>query len=162
MSLWILLLIVCAAGGIGGIVNALMTDNGFVLPCVEEVGGGAKIVRPGALVNIFIGAVAAGVSWGLYGPLASYVIAGTQGVLNQNPTIGVGLTLASLVGAVLIGIGGARWLTNEVDKNLLRAAASQAASGKPSQEASQNIALAKPAQALFIAKSLFERTEPNP
>jgi hypothetical protein len=34
-----------------------------------------------------------------------------------------GITLAGLVGAVLVGIAGARWLTNEVEKKMLRALA---------------------------------------
>jgi hypothetical protein len=82
------------------------------------------------------------------------LIAGTEEALNQNPAGAFGLALSSLVRAVLVGIGGVRWLTNEVDKNLLQAAASQAAAGKASPEASQKIALATPAQALFIARSL--------
>jgi hypothetical protein len=154
MSLWTLLLIICACGAIGGVVNALLTDNGFMGPRVEDVGGGAKVIRPGFLGNIFIGAIAASLSWGLYGPMASFFIAGTGEALKQNPVGAFGLTLSSLVGAVLVGIGGARWLTNEVDKDLLQAAASQAAAGEESPEASQRIALATPAQALFIAKSL--------
>ena len=66
----------------------------------------------------------------------------------------VGLSLASLVGAVLIGVAGARWLTSEVDKNLLKAAAAQAAESQPSAGASQQIAMASPAQALNIAKNM--------
>ena len=30
MSLWWILLVVCVAGAVGGVVNALMSDNGFV------------------------------------------------------------------------------------------------------------------------------------
>jgi len=56
------------------------------------------------------------------------------------------------VGAILIGVGGARWLTSEVDKNLLRAAAAGAQS---SAAVSQQIALAAPAQALNVAKSMM-------
>ena len=50
---------------------------------------------------------------------------------------------------------GARWLTSEVDKNLLRAAAAEAAGAQPSAAASQQIALAAPAQALNVAKSMM-------
>jgi len=59
------------------------------------------------------------------------------------------------VGAILIGVGGARWLTSEVDKNLLRAAVAEAAGAQPSAAASQQIALAAPAQALNVAKSMM-------
>ena len=51
----------------------------------------------------------------------------------------------------LVGIGGARWLTNEVDKKLLRAAASKAASGQPSDQKAIRISAAPPAEALSIA-----------
>lgn len=155
MSFWMIVSVVCIAGGIGGVVNALMTDNGFILPSVVNIDSGAKVVRPGCLKNIIIGAIAAGISWGLYGPLANYFVVGTKEALTQNPTTGYGLTLGSIVGAVLVGIAGARWLTNEVDKRLLRAAAIQAASGKTSLEASRKIALASPAQAFSIAKALL-------
>lgn len=155
-SVWLLLFYVVFSGAVGGLVNALMTDNGFLLPRKEQVDTGASIFRPGYLGNLLIGAAAAVISWGLYGPLATYLIAGTTEALSTNSSPDkIGLSLSSLVGAVLVGIGGARWLTNEVDKNLLRAAASQAASAQPTQKASQQIAMASPAEALHIAKSLI-------
>ncbi len=95
------------------------------------------------------------VSWGLYGPLSSVLIAGTEEALKANVSPDkVGLSLASLVGAVMIGVAGARWLTNEVDKSLLKAAAAQAAGANSSAGDSQKIAMASPAQALNIAKSM--------
>jgi len=63
--------------------------------------------------------------------------------------------VGALFGALLVGIAGARWLTNEVDKRLLRATAVQAASGKASPEASIKIASATPARALSIAKDIL-------
>ncbi|MBV8934298.1 MAG: hypothetical protein JO095_00615 [Alphaproteobacteria bacterium] len=66
MSLWPTLGIIFVAGFLGGLVNALITDNGFVLPKYAE-----GIWRPGFLSTAFIGAVAAVVSWGLYGPFPS-------------------------------------------------------------------------------------------
>ncbi len=54
-----------------------------------------------------------------------------------------------------MGLGAARWLTSEVDKNLLRAAAAEAAGAQPSAAASQQIALVAPAQALNVAKSMM-------
>ena len=154
-SLWLMLLYVFLAGGLGGVVNALMTDNGFILPKSEDVDGNMTVIRPGYLGNILIGAVGAVVSWGLYGPLSNVLIAGTTEALSASVKADqVGLTLASLVGAVMIGVAGARWLTSEVDKNLLKAAAAQAASSQSSDGASQQIALASPAQALDIAKNM--------
>src|SRR4051812_11167068 len=75
MSIWILLLVIALAGAIGGIVNALLTDNGFLLPRTE-VSDQIKIVRPGFLGNIIISAVAAAISWGLYGPFNITVVLG--------------------------------------------------------------------------------------
>jgi hypothetical protein len=64
------------------------------------------------------------------------------------------------VGAILVGVTGARWLTNEVDKKLLKAAASQAAGSTPSPAASRQTAMASPASALHIAKSMRQLVAP--
>jgi hypothetical protein len=153
MSVSILLLIVCVAGAVGGIVNALMTDNGFIMPSKAAASSGS-ILRPGFIGNALIGAVAAGISWGLYGPLSGMFIFGDGATLSKNVAGALGISLASLVGAMLVGVGGARWLTNEVDKNLLKAAASKAASSQADATAAQKIALASPVQALDIAGSM--------
>ena len=151
--MWLLLLCVCGAGALGGVVNALLTDNGFILPAKVSSDAGS-IVRPGFFGNVLIGAVAAGISWGLYGPLAGHIIFGSAVALAKNMDETMSISLASLVGAVLVGIGGARWLTNEVDKKLLKAAATTAAASQPNTATAQQIALASPAQALNIAKSM--------
>jgi hypothetical protein len=152
--MWLLLFYVAIAGAVGGVVNALVTDKGFLLPSKEHVDA-ITIYRPGWIGNVVIGAIAAAVSWGLYGPLAGYTIAGAAEALKTNtPADQIGLALSSLVGAVLIGVGGARWLTNEVDKNLLKAAASKAAGAQSTPSASLQIALASPIQALTIAKNM--------
>ncbi|MGD8740186.1 MAG: hypothetical protein PVG34_07720 [Desulfobacterales bacterium] len=147
MFLWKYMVIIFAFGAVGGVVNALLTDNGFILPKQEQQDS-TKIIRPGFLVNIFIGGIAALVSWGLYGPFAAvFVIGGTN-----DPGFGsTGLSLSAVVGGLLVGVGGARWLTNEVDKKLLRAAASKAASGQPNDQKAIRISAAAPAEALRIA-----------
>jgi hypothetical protein len=147
MFLWKYMVIIFAFGAVGGVVNALLTDNGFILPKQEQQDS-TKIIRPGFLVNIFIGGIAALVSWGLYGPFAAvFVIGGTN-----DPGFGsTGLSLSAVVGGLLVGVGGARWLTNEVDKKLLRAAASKAASGQPNDQKAIRISAATPAEALRIA-----------
>ena len=148
-------MLVLLAGAVGGAVNALMTDNGFLLPKSETTLSGATILRPGYVGNMLIGGVAALVSWGLYGPLGGYIVAGTTQALQANAAPErLGLSLASLVGGLLVGVGGARWLSNEVDKNLLRAAASSAASKAPSESASKTIAMGTPAEALSVAKGM--------
>jgi hypothetical protein len=110
MSIWALLGVVVAAGALGGAINALMTDNGFRLPKWDEVGG-ARIWRPGWIANVVVGLSAAAVSWGLYGPYANDVLVGTQSSTTPQNFI---LTLSSVVGAFLVGIGGSRYLTSQV------------------------------------------------
>jgi hypothetical protein len=150
VSLWALLLIVGGAGAVGGIVNVLLSDNqGFVLPQFVTTSG-TQVFRPGAIGNIVIGAVAAGISWGLYGPFATSVVAGPVPAGSTPPT----LALAALVGAVLVGIGGARWLTNEVDKNVLRAAASNAASRNAHPATAAQMGSALPTEVLRLSTTL--------
>jgi len=147
MSVWILLLTVCGAGAFGGFINAWISDNGFLMPrLADDAPNQARIFQPGSLGTVFIGAVAAGISWELYGPLAAAYIFGSS----QLPGLTFDLTLSSFVGGVLVGIGGARWLTNEVDKKLLRTAAVQAASKAANPDAAQQIAIASPAEALRL------------
>ena len=142
--IWIALLIVCAAGAFGGCINALMTDNGFFMP-YKQRSNGTEIVRPGFLGNVLVGIAAALISWGLYSSFGSVEL--------LQPLASVtNFTLASVVGAMLIGIGGARWLTNEVDKQLLRAAAVEAAGAPASTTSSQEMVAASPARVLDIAQ----------
>src|SRR5579859_338508 len=146
IPLWLLLAIICVTGAIGGLINALLSDNGFLLPCKQEVNQ-LRILRPGFLGNMVIGMVAAAISWGLYGPLS------TMPIFSALPAA-QSLTLSSLVGAALVGIGGARWVTNEIDKKLLTAAASKAAAAPSTPEAAQQIIAASPAQVLAIDQQL--------
>ncbi len=149
-------------GAIGGVINALLTDNGFFLPRSlksEE----QEIVRPGFLGNMLIGAVSSFISWALYGPLASTVITSTDPVSSRNSGTLVGVTLSSLGGAVLIGIAGSRWLTNEVDKSILKSATVVAARSQADnaselnrvQSLTNSMSLASsPAQILRLAEEL--------
>ncbi|HLZ80138.1 MAG TPA: hypothetical protein VKP04_00780 [Ktedonobacteraceae bacterium] len=145
-SIWLLLLVVCAAGAIGGLVNALLSDNGFFLPATKQAGD-LTILQPGFLGNMLIGLVAAGISWGLYGPL------GTAPVFGAMPA-SESFTLSALIGAVLVGMGGARWITNIVDKKLLTVAASKAAAAPAAPERALQMLAASPAQVLSIAEKL--------
>jgi len=143
--------IVMLSGAVGGIVNALVSDNGFVRPS-EETTGEVTIIRPGFAGNILLGAMAAFISWGLYGAFSNAIIWGASGVGTEEITV----SISSIAGAILVGIGGARWLTNEVDKKLLRTAAATAAASKASFDDSQRIARATPAQAFNIAKKMYK------
>ncbi len=157
MTLWNVLFIVLAAGATGGFVNALMSDNGFVFPKTTEYGG-RKILRPGFIGNIIVGGLGAAISWGLYGPFAASNILGTtSGETVMEPS----LTLSSLVGAALVGVAGARWLTNEVDKNLLRAAASEASAAVPASKIAGKFLTEKPATAWKIAAEEFGTARPG-
>ena len=95
-AMWRLVLIVFGVGMLGGFINALLSDNGFVWPKYET-----GILRPGFLGNMLIGGVAAAISWSLYGPLASLPIASVGSVDTTQPLKG-DLTLAALGGAILV------------------------------------------------------------
>jgi hypothetical protein len=147
MPMWAAIVTIAVAGAIGGIGNALISDNGFLFPKTDQVGGGG-ILRPGFLGNIAIGAMAAVISWALYGSTGTKTLTDT-----------VSPTVAALGGAMLIGVGGARWLTNEVDKSLLRTAAmNAAASPTPSLKVAAELASATPAAAAKLTAALPKET----
>ncbi len=73
MPLWIPLGIVLLGGAVGGVINAIISDNGFVVPREETVDN-VCIVRPGIAGNVLVGAVAAFISWGLYGSYSGALI----------------------------------------------------------------------------------------
>jgi hypothetical protein len=60
MNPWVCALLISIAGAFGGVVNALLSDNGFALP--RRISG---VWCPGAVSNILIGAFAAFSSWSL-------------------------------------------------------------------------------------------------
>ncbi len=152
MSLLIPLGIILASGAFGGIINAIVSDNGFIRPREEKVDN-VTIVRPGFMGNILLGAVAAFISWGLYGAYSAVIAYNASTGLG---TEGISISISAIAGAILIGIGGARWLTNEVDKTLLRTAAVTAAASRASYDESQRMAISTPAQAFNIAKKMYE------
>lgn len=151
--IWQLMLAIAAAGATGGLLNALISDSGFSLPHTEEATNKAKVFVPGFIGNILTGAVAGFLSWGLYGPSATMAVVGQPSV-NEMPPQVFHLKLSEVAGAVVIGLGGARWLSNEVDKKILTVATAEAARARSSPEASQQLGTASPFQALDIAKSL--------
>jgi hypothetical protein len=143
-------LIVLLAGAAGGLVNALLTDNGFAFPRAEYCNG-VKFLRPGVLGNCIVSSAAAFISWGLYGPAATvHMLGSTPGT--AAPPTPLSVTVGTIAGALLVGVAGARWLTSEVDKSLLRAAATQAATASRDVELAQRLAMANPAAALELAK----------
>jgi hypothetical protein len=153
MSLFEALWIIVGAGAIGGVINAVTSNNGdIVLPTpVKDTQGKTVTFRVGIVGNVLVGAFAAGVNWGLYGPFTNEFVFG--GPELPEP-VQFGLTLAALVTGALVGFAGARWLSNEVDKKLLQAAASTAAGSQANPNTAGNIANASPAAAFELAKTM--------
>lgn len=147
---------VAAAGAVGGVVAALLSeDKGFALPTRVRTSDGARagVIRPGFIGLILIGAVAATVSWALYGPAADVALLTTA---PSGASLGsANLTLAAIGGAVLIGVGGSKWISGQVDKTLLRQTASVAAGKRPADPRSAHlIATAQPSLALKAAEEM--------
>jgi hypothetical protein len=141
-SVWSVLGCVAAAGAIGGVVNALLSDNTIIIP--KEKAG---ILRPGVLGNIFLGAFGAVVSWGLYGPLKDSVLIGPR----PGGEVSANLTVTALVGAALAGVGGARIITSEVDKRYLRNAGVQAATKPADSDLAAKLRTVSPSNAAVAA-----------
>lgn len=142
-SVWEILGVIAAAGGVGGVINALLSDNGFGIPKSE-----AGILRPGVVGNVLLGAFAALVTWGLYGPLKDAVIMGTHPAGEVTAT----MTVTTLIGAALAGAGGARVITSEVDKRFLRSAATTAAGKNADAVLANTMATASPAEAAVASE----------
>lgn len=109
MNPWVCAALISLAGAIGGVVNALLSDNGFITPKWKRA-----IWCPGFIANVLLGAVAAFTSWALYGSGAGVEL----GDITERTEIS--LRFSALAGAFLVGVAGAKWLTNEVDKKLLK------------------------------------------
>ncbi len=154
MSVWAAIGIVCLAGAIGGLINSFTSTDSPRTPTTE-----AGVFLPGFISHVFLGAAAAGLSWALYGPAGQATVAvigspSAQGAQNQT----FSLTLAALAGAVLVGIGGANWIANEVNKRATTAAAKKIIDSKkgatPDQREKFNNMLATPVEALAFAKAI--------
>jgi uncharacterized membrane protein (DUF2068 family) len=66
---------------------------------------------------------------------------------------GADLTLSAFGAAILVGVAGARWLTSEVDKSLLRAAGVEVAKQTSSESLVAAMASATPAAALNAVRT---------
>jgi hypothetical protein len=110
MNPWTCALLITVAGAFGGIVNAFLTDNGFLLPHAKH-----GIWCSGALSNIFVGSFAAFASWAFYGSGAGVELLDLSSERTQ-----ISLRFSALAGAFLAGVAGAKWITNESAKLLLK------------------------------------------
>jgi hypothetical protein len=113
MSPWTCALLIVVAGAVGGVLNALLTENRFILPRKES-----GVLCPGFLSNVLIGSLAAFSSWASYGSGAGVELA--KGASEGSPRAEISLTFSALAGAFFVGVAGARWITNEADKQLLK------------------------------------------
>jgi len=116
MDPWTCALLISTAGAVGGIANALLNDNGFLLPRLVH-----GVWCPGFVSNILFGALAAFASWALYGSGAGVNLA-----LPERAEIS--LHFSALAGAFVVGVAGAKWITAESDKQLLKESVKAAAS----------------------------------
>lgn len=155
MTAWEITGLVAVAGALGGVIAAILSeDRGFVLPKKVDADG-STILRPGFVGLVVAGAVAAALSFALYGPLASAtVFGGPDKAPGDDSSDNYGITLAALGGAVLVGAGGSKWLSTQVDKVTVQAAASIAAGKNPDQAKATQLANASPNQALDIALAM--------
>ena len=101
-------MLIASAGAVGGLVNAYFAREGLVRWRTQRLPSGETVWQPGFLGNVGIGAITALVLAGLYSPLALVQIGAETGAYQ--------LTVGGLMGALLSGIGGARLLTNEVNR----------------------------------------------
>lgn len=148
MPLLISIGIVTLSGAAGGIINALVSDKGFMMPS-EETAEGVCVIRPGFAGNIFLGAVCALIFWGLYGTFCS----AAAGLISAD----IPITISTITYAILLGLGGARWLTNKVNKKLLSTAANAAGASRASFENVQNIPIVTSARTFSMAKEMYHK-----
>lgn len=142
MNPWWCASLISIFGGLGGVVNALLSDNGFALPRKES-----GVWCPGAISNVLIGALAAFSSWAFYGSGAAIELA------DKSLRTVISLRFSVLAGAFLVGVAGAKWITNEVDKRLLKESVKVAArSEKLPRDRSEDIAKGSPRQVLHDVK----------
>ena len=147
-GLGLVILSICIVGAVGGLINALVTGNGSIArPEIDPEN--KTILRLGVIANVVIGAFAAFISWALYGPLSTTLI-----TLPRPPEAApIQLAVSSIGTAGLIGFAGARWLTAEVERTVLKTATSEALTKAANPQAAAQVQLATPSQALHIVRS---------
>ena len=147
---WVLL-----GGGLGGAVNAVLSNNVSLLPALtldRHGAAGTRVVRVGSLASTAAGAVAAaGVLWAL------------RGLLNLDVTLDSQVVGPLLASSLFVGFVSARGLTNEADKALLRVAVRNAASSPAAHpEIAEAIDHASPYTVYQLALDLVPRRRSKP
>ncbi|MEO6325597.1 MAG: hypothetical protein ABIQ65_13320 [Thermoanaerobaculia bacterium] len=110
--IWLIFGLVFFGGCVGGLSNAVIA-GGLEMPHRDSK---ANVWHPGWFGNVLVGGVAAVVFWGLYGSLAKASVFGP-------PPAVITFSVAEFVGSIVSGIGGARLLTVEVDRKILKSEA---------------------------------------
>ena len=141
MHPWTCALLISLAGGIGGIVNAFLSDNGFVVPKWKR-----GVWCPGMITNVLLGAAASFFSWALSGSGAG-VEFGPIGA-----RAAMSFRFSALAGAFVVGIAGAKWLTSEVDKKLLAESVKVAGKKSLTQEQCEKLVCGSPMDVLNRAE----------
>jgi hypothetical protein len=142
-SMWIM-----TAGAVGGLINTLMAQGKLRLPVYES-----GVLCPGFIGNVLVGAFASLISWALYGAGAGIELARQTADARET----LSLTAGALAGAALVGVGGARWLSSEIDTKLLRASVSVTA--EKSMTAEQRSVIAS-APAIDVLRAVREASSP--
>jgi hypothetical protein len=93
-----------------------------------------------------VGAFAAFASWSFYGSGAGVEVAAR--VADRAERAIISLTFSALAGAFLVGVAGAKWITNEVDKKLLKESVKVAGPKKLSTEVCEKLVAGSPLQIL--------------
>lgn len=129
LSIWI-----SVAGGVGGLVTAVLADNTLGVwpkkkPTQAQGLTDFKSNHWGWLAAVLVygllGVVASWLSWALYGPLNGCPLFGHQAsTMCQHPE--ESFTLAVLATAFVVGFAGPRWLATEVDRQILKGATAEA------------------------------------
>jgi hypothetical protein len=105
-----------------------------------------KTLMPGLVGTVVVGAFAAAVNWGLYGPFAEKTVFG-----DDPAAVKATIQLAALVTGGLVGFVGAKWLTNEAEKRLFKNLAVHLARSDARPDLGLAIALASPKEARQIS-----------
>ncbi len=100
------------AGCIGGFVNTVLSQN-FRIPRMRQ----CDAWDPGWIGNVAVGGTAALVYWGLYSLSADAPIIAGRAVQIQQAEIT--FTVKDLVGSIVIGLGGGRILSDQMDLKCL-------------------------------------------
>ncbi len=111
--------LIFAFGAFGGFTICLLRGSRSFWPRYHR----KRIWQPGWSGSVFLGAVAAVVMWGIYGPAASYDVLDAEGPPPR-------LAVVQLLLALVVGMGGSHFLTLEVQKQILRSQRDEEKSAK--------------------------------